>query len=94
MLFPLPKSKANLVPGRSVPSGHVTQDEVKISLDGLSMSVCRKTDLDIPFEVTAVVPRAEVIETFEDGKLVQRTRIYSSITIAHSPRFEGLGRQT
>lgn len=80
-------------PSRSGCADHVTDDEIAISIDGLLMSVRRKIDLDIPFEVTAVVPRAEIIETYADGKLVQRTRVYSSITIAHSPRFEGLGRQ-
>lgn len=69
-----------------------TDDDVVVRLDDLVLSVRRKIDLDVPFEVTVVVPRAEVTEKYRDGTLVQRTLVYSSITIAHSPRFEGLRR--
>ncbi len=82
----------DVTPVRPPPATHKTEDQVVIRLDGLVMSVQRKIDLDLPFEVTVVVPRAEITDTYSEGRLVQRTRVYSSITIAHSPRFEGLRR--
>ena len=66
-----------------------TIDDVVVRLDDLVLSVRRKINVDVPFEVSVVVPRAEVTETYSEGKMVQRTLVYSSITIAHSPRFEG-----
>ena len=66
-----------------------TIDDVVVRLDDLVLSVRRRTDVHVPFEVSVVVPRAEITETCSEGKMVQRTLVYSSITIAHSPRFEG-----
>jgi len=67
-----------------------TEDDVVVRLDSLELSVRRKIDLDIPFEVTVVIPRAEISEEYSDGKLTRRSLVYSSITVAHSPRFEGM----
>lgn len=72
--------------------GYKTVDDVVVRLDDLILSVRRKIDVDVPFEVSVVVPRAEVTETYSEGKMVQRTLVYSSITIAYSPRFEGTPR--
>jgi len=64
-----------------------TFDSVDLVLEGLAIRVQREICFNLPFEVTVVVPRAEIIKKYKDGKLVETRAIYSSITVAHSPRF-------
>ena len=85
--YPLPPVTTGMV--KPTGSDYKTVDDVIVRLDDLVLSVRRRIDVDVPFEVSVVVPRAEVTETYSEGKMVQRTLVYSSITIAHSPRFEG-----
>ncbi|MGI6631465.1 MAG: hypothetical protein ACOX5M_00275 [Bacillota bacterium] len=63
-----------------------TADEVCICIEDLAMCVRSSSDLNIPYELTVVVPRAEVTRRYVDGKLAEVTSTYSSITIARSPR--------
>ncbi len=73
-------------------TGRGSCDDISVRLDDLVLSVRRHTDLDLPFEVTVVVPRAEITKRYQDGKLVEEVLAYSSITIAHSPRPMPAGR--
>lgn len=70
----------------------VTSDDVQVCLDRLVLRVKREVGLDIPFEVTVVVPRAEITRRYRDGKLTEEVLAYSSITISHSPRPGETGR--
>ncbi|QUL98797.1 MAG: hypothetical protein IMF26_01570 [Candidatus Fermentithermobacillus carboniphilus] len=63
-----------------------TSDEVDLLLEGLVIRVQRDIRLNVPFEVTVVVPRAEVTKRYQDGKLIETKIVYSSVTVAHSPR--------
>lgn len=69
-----------------------TSDDVRVWLDHLAISVRRDIHLEIPFEVTVVVPRAEVTRRYQDGKLSEEVLVYSSITVSHAPRPPETGR--
>lgn len=84
-------AKRVIRPGEKV-SGRGSSDDISVHLDRLVLRVRRQTDLDMPFEVTVVVPRAEITKRYQDGKLVEEILAYSSITIAHSPRPRETGR--
>jgi hypothetical protein len=59
-------------------------DTVSVKLFGLELKVTREIPVDVPYELTVVVPRAEF---HSDKKSGNREIILNSITIAHSPRF-------
>lgn len=65
-------------------------DTVSLKLWGLSIRVTRELPADIPYELTVVIPRVELRKTL--GTIPGRAGLeinLNSITIAHSPRFEG-----
>jgi len=71
------------------------KDEITLSLAGLEIALSRQMDIDIPHEVTIVVPRAEIRKRCdladncpneENCPNCQLEIILNSITIAHSPR--------
>ncbi len=64
-----------------------TYDEIHLLLQDLSIMVKREIMLDVPFEMTVVVPRAEISKKYQGGELVETNLVYSSITISHSPRY-------
>jgi hypothetical protein len=66
-----------------------TTDEAAITVGRLSMAMRSSSDLDVPYELTVVVPRVEITERYVNGRLAEVTSSYSSVTIARSPRFEG-----
>ncbi len=66
-------------------------DDILVRLDGLAISLTRKTSSTLPHEVTVVIPRAEMQKKYQDGKLVETNLVYSSITVSHSPRFPPSG---
>lgn len=76
-----------VAPVGASPQDRSSSDEVVVCLDSLVMRLTRKTDLGIAHEVTVVVPRAEITKRYQAGHLVEEVIAYSSITIAHSPRF-------
>ena len=59
-----------------------TLDTVLLKVFGLEIKVTREVPVGVPYELTVVVPRAEI-----RGARNNREIILSSITIAHSPRF-------
>lgn len=67
---------------------HTQQDIIKLSLYGLNITISRKLDIDVPHEVTVVVPRVEIREKITDKNSSQREReiIFNSITVVHAPR--------
>lgn len=69
-------------------------DRIKLKLFGLEVEISRELPSDVPHELTVVVPRAEVRKNFiADQKNQANLEILlSSITIAHSPRFETQNR--
>lgn len=64
-----------------------SSDDIEVRLPGLYIRVKRETPPDVPYEVTVVVPRAEMRRRFdEQSKKEDWELIYSSITIVHAPR--------
>lgn len=70
--------------------GNTTLDTASIKVFGLDMRVTREVPVGVPYELTVVVPRAEIRGDKKNGT---REIILSSITIAHSPRFAGKPEQ-
>jgi hypothetical protein len=66
-------------------------DTAFVSLFGLEITVTREITINgPPYELTIVVPRAELRMNKKDGS---QEIILSSITIAHSPRLTSQGKQ-
>lgn len=66
-----------------------TQDDaVELSLPGLSVTLTRRLNVDVPHEVTIIIPRAELRFRERETEL-----IYSSITVVHAPRHTPAGEQ-
>jgi hypothetical protein len=65
---------------------NTTLDTVSVSIFGLDLKVTREVPTTVPYELTVVVPRAELRANASTGDLEV---IVSSVTVAHSPRFEG-----
>ncbi|AOY77932.1 hypothetical protein [Clostridium formicaceticum] len=62
-------------------------DSIQVTLNGLYIKMQRITSPEIPHEVTVVVPRAEIRERYdENGHLLEKEVILSSITVVHAPR--------
>lgn len=69
------------------PSTHITDDEVRVRLPGLEICMDRKSDLNIPHEVTVVIPRAEIrTRYYEEERYWETEVVYSSITVVSAPR--------
>ena len=66
-------------------------DTAKVSLFGLEIEVTREVSVDIPYELTVVIPRAELSHNPNSKNSAESSTeiILNSITIAHSPRAEG-----
>ena len=60
-------------------------DSASVKVFGLDIKVSREVPVNVPYELTVVVPRAELRGDKDKGNL---EIILSSITVAHSPRFE------
>ncbi len=72
---------------RTSANSSTTLDTVTIKIFGQEIKVSREIPLNgPPYELTVVVPRAELRTNSKTGT---REIILSSITVAHSPRFEG-----
>jgi hypothetical protein len=64
-------------------------DESEIQIDGVSLKLNRSSTLRLPFEVSLVIPRAEIHRRYyEGGEVVREEEVkLSGITLVHSPRF-------
>lgn len=63
-------------------------DTVHLNLWGLTIDLSRELTAGIPYELTVVIPRTELRQTGADHSCGLDINL-NSITIAHSPRFEG-----
>lgn len=59
-------------------------DKIILSLYGLDISVERKVNINIPHEVTVVVPRVECRKRIKSGE-EEIEVIINSVTVVHSP---------
>lgn len=66
------------------PSG----DLVILQLADLQIQVCRQKPVDVPHEITVVVPRVEIHRRYTrpDGCDGEEELIYNSVTVVHAPR--------
>lgn len=63
------------------PCPPVQNDNIILSLPMLDITLTRKISIDVPHEVSVIVPRAEI--RYSKGAV---ELIYSSITVVHAPR--------
>ncbi|MGB9920928.1 MAG: hypothetical protein ACPLPT_09450 [Moorellales bacterium] len=79
----------------SVPecAGETNCDEVAIRVGEVCLFLRRRLVRDLPHEVSAYVPRAEIRRRrYVDGKLVAEEEVVvNSLTIVHAPRHPPLG---
>lgn len=68
-------------------------DTIDLKLWGLSIHVTRELPANVPYELTIVVPRAELRKNCATATAQKcgLEILLNSITIAHSPRFERAG---
>ncbi|HHY70133.1 MAG TPA: hypothetical protein GX519_00365, partial [Thermoanaerobacterales bacterium] len=64
------------------------KDIVEVGLPGLCIKVSRNINLNVPHELTVIIPRAEMRKKClnDDCSKYEYEVIYSSITIVHAPR--------
>ncbi|MEW5899519.1 MAG: hypothetical protein AB1652_10190, partial [Bacillota bacterium] len=64
-------------------------DESEIRLDSVSLKLNRSNTLRLPFEVSLIIPRAEIRRRwYQGGQLFQEEEYkLSGITLVHSPRY-------
>lgn len=65
-------------------------DKITLRLYGLDIEIERKTNIDVPHEVTVVIPRVELRKKVKGGEEDVEI-IMNSITVVHSPRHKELG---
>jgi len=77
-------------------SGKQQTDFVEIDIDGVKIRVRRKLNLNVPHEVSAFIPRAEIRRrTYQAGQLAfEEEMILNSITIVHAPRHPLAGEES
>ncbi|MEW6065082.1 MAG: hypothetical protein ACOY35_04210 [Bacillota bacterium] len=79
------KSRQLLTPD---PCNCYQNDHVDLVVEGAGIRMCRLSNLSVPAEVSAIIPRVEIRRRrYENGQLVyEDERIYNSITVVHAPR--------
>lgn len=88
--FPWKRNKEKLKEKRYPACSSALQvDEVEIEIEGVTMRLRRKVNLDVPYEVSAFIPRAEIRRrSYEGGQLAHEEEILlNGITIVHAPRY-------
>ncbi|MFZ5632381.1 MAG: hypothetical protein ACOY40_05985 [Bacillota bacterium] len=66
----------------------IQDDAIELTLPMLTISLTRRLDIDVPHEVSVIIPRAEMRFREQETEL-----IYSSITVVHAPRHPPAGDQ-
>lgn len=61
-------------------------DEAEITIGDVVVAMTCRSNLDVPAEFSAYIPRAEIHRRFQNGRLSEEDIVLSSITIVHSPR--------
>lgn len=69
------------------PDCHLNTDEVELHVDNAVIRVIRRLSYDLPHEVSAFIPRAEIRRRrYENGQLAwEEEIILNSLTVVHSP---------
>ncbi|SHK98345.1 hypothetical protein [Desulforamulus aeronauticus] len=72
----------------SEPCNCYQNDHVDLVVEGAGIRLCRLSNLSVPAEVSAYIPRVEIRHRrYENGQLIcEDERIYNSITMVHAPR--------
>lgn len=83
---PQPPVKKSGTDQFTCPRPPVQDDTVVISLPGITISLTRKLELDVPHEVSIIIPRAELRFREQETDL-----IYNSVTVVHAPRHPPAG---
>ncbi|MDI6603826.1 MAG: hypothetical protein QME35_01575 [Thermoanaerobacteraceae bacterium] len=63
------------------------KDKVSLTLYGLNITVEREININLPHEITVVVPRVECRKKYKNNE-EEIEIIMNSITVVHSPRHE------
>lgn len=68
-------------------------DTVDLKLWGLSIHITRELPVNVPYELTVVIPRTELRKNCVSASAQKCAFeiLLNSVTIAHSPRFERSG---
>lgn len=71
-----------------LPDCHLNTDEVELHVDNAVIRVIRRLTYDLPHEVSAFIPRAEIRRRrYENGRLAwEEEIILNSLTVVHSPQ--------
>ncbi|MGI9861411.1 hypothetical protein SDD30_08515 [Moorella naiadis] len=71
-----------------LPDCHFNTDEVELQVDSAVIHVIRRLTYDLPHEVSAFIPRAEIRRRrYENGRLAwEEEVILNSLTVVHSPQ--------
>ncbi len=72
----------------SEPCNCYQNDHVDLVVEGAGIRLCRLSNLSVPAEISAYIPRVEIRHRrYENGQLIcEDERIYNSITMVHAPR--------
>lgn len=72
--------------GQSRSLVEMDSSDVELMLDALKITVSRDIAGSYPYEVSVIVPRAEITRKYKDGELLELSAVYSSVTVVYSPR--------
>lgn len=80
--------KRNGLPPPPDPCNCYQNDYIDLVVEGASIRLGRLSNLSVPGELSAYIPRVEIRQKYyENGELVREDeRIYNSITVVHAPR--------
>lgn len=84
---PEKKKKAKSSPYSEEFSPSMQIDEVEIEIEGVNMRLKRKLNLDVPHEISVIVPRAEIRRRKVEARQIvcEEEVLLNSITIVHAP---------
>lgn len=76
-----------------LPEPHPNVDEVELHVDNTVIRLIRRLTYDLPHEVSAFIPRAEIRRRrYENGQMVwEEEVILNSLTVVHSPQHPPIG---
>lgn len=91
MRIPLLKKLKNIIPVKTADSpapAESTKDRININLWGLDLAISRDTTLDVPSEMSVIIPRVELRQKYtpSPNPVYETEIIMSSITVVLAPR--------
>ncbi|OAT81421.1 hypothetical protein [Desulfotomaculum copahuensis] len=88
LFFPANKPAQSFLPPRAgYGECHRQDDQAEIRIGDVVVSMTRRSNLRVPAEFSAFVPRAEIRRRFENGQLSEEEITLSGITLVHAPRY-------